>query len=212
MAENSFNLSRRIYARLTSANNETPVKLASFSVIEHLNEDFQLSENFYNSYGWFCTIHVFNLIAIVSISPSTIRKARIEQPEDKYDIAERLSKSAALYNQPKIYLDLIVGKQTLPTQPGASGIPLLGNLDVIETLQLINIAENYSWAIGSKLTDESGKMPLEEDDILYVRVRNAGYGLLGISDSITITGSANQKIDTFYRNHIISQYKQGVHF
>lgn len=213
MAENSFNLSRRIYARLTSANNnETPIKIASFSIIEHLNADFQASERFHQSYGWFTENVVFNLICLSHISVSTLQRTRISEPEDKYSVVEQLAKREALYKQAKIYLDLMVGKQQLPLEPGLSGVPLLGNIDVIETIQLLNIADNYSWILGSKLSDQSGRMYLEEDDILYCRIRNAGYGLLGASDTITITGSINQRIDTFYRNHIISQYKQGVHF
>ena len=213
MAENSFNLSRRLYARLTSTNNdEAPVRIASFSVIEHLNKDFQSAQRFYQSYGWFTENAVFNLACLIKISVSTIQRTRITEAEDRYSVVEKLAKQELLYKQAKIYLDLMVGKQTLPLDAGLSGVPLLGNIDVIETIQLLNIADNYSWILGSKLTDQSGRMYLEEDDILYCRIRNAGYGLLGASDTITITGNINQRIDTFYRNHIISQYKQGVHF
>lgn len=213
MAENTFNLSRRIYTQLNASNNdESPIKLASFSITEHLNRDFQLAEKFYESYGWFTENTVFGLMGVIKISVSTLQRARISDTEDKYSTVEKLAKRESLYKQAKIYLDLMIGKQTLPLQPGLSGIPLLGNIDVIETVQLLNIADDFSWALGSKLTDESGKMYLEEDDILYARIRNAGYGLLGQNDKITITGSINQKIDCFYRHHIISQYKQGVHF
>ena len=213
MAENTFNLSRRIYAYLTNANNdEAPVRIASFSVIEHLNKDFQSSERFHQSYGWFTENTVFNLMALIKISVSTIQRTRITDAEDKYSVVETLAKRESLYKQAKIYLDLMVGKQTLPLQPGLSGVPLLNNIDVIDTVQLLNVADNFSWVLGSKLTDESGKMYLEEDDILYCRIRNAGYGLLGGTDRIIITGNIHQRIDTFYRNHVISQYKQGVHF
>jgi len=171
----------RFFKELTSKNSDGLLtEVFKFS-------NLMTSDNFHKTYESICANYVYQIIATIKISPSTFRLAQMYKVDFTDSDSDRQKTLNEMFRQPGLYLELVTN-----------------NTEVIGTVPIINMADYWSFPLGNYLVNIDGLIPFQENDILSVRLKDRGYGLLAGNDFIRIVGSGYQEISTVYK-HIVVQ-------
>lgn len=178
-----FRQTFRLFAEITSANNNGELlEIGSFN-------NKITRPNFYDTYEYTVMNFVSGLVATIKIAPTTYRRARMLPMDYTDSDTDQQLKLQEMFEQAGFYLDLIV-------QDNQRSYTL-------NTTKLINLSDYWAYPLGSNLLDADNVIPFSENDTLYCRIRDAGYGMLGTNDFIRITASCEQHIYCNYRDVVI---------